>query len=109
MCLISGKHNGQWGPGLDLLRQDGRVVSTDYAWGSKGCVQIWESKRSGWAGQGQAKRSTGQGKGWGSEVMGRGPKLPTGPGYASSLLRSVACLYVDGLVQAQLWPVPNLT
>ena len=30
MCLIPGK---QWSPGLDLLRQDGKVVSTDCAWG----------------------------------------------------------------------------
>lgn len=65
MCLISGKHNGQWGPGLDLLRQDGRVVSTDYAWGSKGCVQIWESKRSGWAGPRTSKEEHGAGQGVG--------------------------------------------
>ena len=32
MCLISGK---QWSPGLDLLRQDGKVVSTGCAWGAK--------------------------------------------------------------------------
>lgn len=41
---------GSGAPRLDLLRQGGRVVSTDYAWGSEGCVQIWESKRTGWAG-----------------------------------------------------------